>query len=270
MTLQSLFASLAPSIVRITTKSGATGTGFMIGAYLVTNNHNLKAARHNASIMHRLETYDAQNQSLQQWSCSGQELLDQFEVGSPENDHDYAVIKLERTPFTPGPLPLASVDVRVGDDVFFPGFHFEHPRLVLHTGHISSIYPSGVATVLQLDASVNHGVSGAPLVHLASGSIVGIVSRKGTGLTEKIEELQKFIDFNIRSFPGILETRTQNHMQGMPQHDPHNEPSNFTLMELAGLYTKMSDLLQELRRSANVGIGYALCIKALKDEPLWD
>lgn len=51
--------------------------------------------------------------------------------------------------------------------------------------------------VIQLDASVNNGNSGGPLVDLNTKKVVGIVTRKDTGLYKQFDDLIASFDTNI-------------------------------------------------------------------------
>ena len=51
--------------------------------------------------------------------------------------------------------------------------------------------------MVQVDGSVNAGNSGASLIDIETGSVLGIVTRKGTGLTRLFHELRETLKANI-------------------------------------------------------------------------
>jgi S1-C subfamily serine protease len=78
------------------------------------------------------------------------------------------------------------------------GFPLEHDNLTCHQGVISSFYESGPAKIIQVDASVNAGNSGGPLIDPETGAAIGIVTRKATGLSKLFNELRNSIKQNIQ------------------------------------------------------------------------
>ncbi|MFC1659156.1 serine protease [Pseudomonadota bacterium] len=131
------------------------------------------------------------------------------------------------------------------------GYPLDTHKLTIHQGIISSIYESGIAKVLQIDAPINKGHSGGPLFN-EKGKVIGIITRKLNGLTKTFEKLRESTKSNIElfnekpngiSFPGldIIDALKINQKQI--------------------LY-----LIDEIERSANVGIGHAFSIDRVKEE----
>lgn len=121
-------------------------------------------------------------------------------TGSDENQYDFAILNIPQ---------LADQDLYqfepadpstkcVGDPIVILGFPLEHRNLACHVGTIASFYKQNIVDVIQLDASVNASNSGGPLVDPATGAVVGIVTRKGTGLTQTFDQFEKVLDREIR------------------------------------------------------------------------
>lgn len=96
---------------------------------------------------------------------------------SPENQFDYAVLRLEeqlpngRTVL----IPNAQNNVPRGTNVIFAGFPHGIPDLLVHEAIVS-----GPASPLgfYIDGSVNGGNSGGPIVTKDSGEVIGIVTQR--------------------------------------------------------------------------------------------
>lgn len=68
---------------------------------------------------------------------------------------------------------------------------------------ISSFYAQNGVDVIQLDAGVNPSNSDEPLLDLASGRVISIVTRKGTGLTRAFDELEKLLSQKCLAYPWL-------------------------------------------------------------------
>jgi hypothetical protein len=108
---------------------------------------------------------------------------------------------------------------------------------------ISSIYQTGPTNILQIDGSVNHSNSGGPLLDVESGEVLGIITRKATGLTQMFQQLLQSFDENIKALQGAKGKI------GLSGVDP--------IAALVAGQHQMQRVAWEIERSANVGIGYA-------------
>lgn len=98
------------------------------------------------------------------------------EVLDMDDEYDVAVlhIDVEGSPY----LKTSSSDMRAGDDIIVIGFPLgdllgEEPSV--SRGSISAVRFSGIA--YQLDASINHGNSGGPVINM-NGEVIGVLSFK--------------------------------------------------------------------------------------------
>lgn len=160
-----------------------SGSGFKAGGFLVTNNHVLQVPDARRIILRNVRR-DGNTPGVD-LSFGHLEFRNMLVDGDPEASWDYALLRVSAPEFAAIPdLALAPDDsVDVGRKVVLFGYQFEQPNLSMHVGYISSQYQKAGVHYLQLDSSVNHGNSGGPLIEAASGQVVGIVTRKATGLT---------------------------------------------------------------------------------------
>lgn len=173
---------------------------------------------------------------------------------SHENSYDYAIIDPPKNANLGPSLKFSDTKPSIGDKVCSLGYPFEHPHVTIHQGIISSIHDRGCAEMLKLDMSVNPSNSGGPLIDLSNGLVVGVVARKATGLSKIFDELLASYDHNINVFEQIS---AQGGISIMGQ-DP--------IRLMAMTQAQMKQVSLEVKRSANVGIGYAVWVEPLRDE----
>lgn len=131
------------------------GTAFLSNGFLVTNHHVFVG--HNGATLVGLRRDDMPAGQLRRMQPP--DFANRLVVGSQEQSYDYAVLRIPELvkpadhQFLLEPLG----NRRIGDAIALLGFPLEHDNLTCHSGTISSFYQSGVAQVIQLDASVNAG-----------------------------------------------------------------------------------------------------------------
>ena len=232
-----------------------SGTGFMVNGYLVTNYHVAYLAPENSVVI--LRTYDSDSRILLDGiQLTYQDFLSYSITASDERNYDYIVFdipllrKKKLYNFSLGNHQLK----RMGDSILFLGYPLDHFNIVCHTGIISSFYKNRNVDILQIDASVNVSNSGGPLIDPETSEVIGIITRKSTGLTQTFNELRSIIKENIKML-------TQQNSQGMitiSGFDP--------VQGMIANQHQILNLIYEIERSANVGIGYAFSIEQLKNE----
>jgi hypothetical protein len=126
-------------------------------------------------------------------------------------------------------------------------------NLTCHQGIISSFYRSGLAEVIQIDASVNAGNSGGPLIDPQTGGAFGIVTRKATGLSKLFNQLRNSINANVAMGQGVTSVMSI---------DGIDLVQAIVMSQIQMLLT-----LDEIERQANVGIGYAFSAEHILSEP---
>ncbi|TMI44522.1 trypsin-like serine protease, partial [Candidatus Bathyarchaeota archaeon] len=132
-------------------------------------------------------------------------------------------------------------DVEQGDEVCFMGYPRAYAEAFFGAGHVSALrsVPSHFNQMIkidaiEIDASINKGNSGGPLVDSDTGKVVGIVTLRHGDITPALRELRDYFS----SWPkkgGLLET---------------------TALELINL----------AERNTNIGLGTAISIRYAKDE----
>ena len=241
-----------------------SGTGFLANDYLITNYHVLEIALKGEKVLitffdtKKSESITSSKKDLEisaPYIVITQEDLKKLIVrGSEENSYDYAILKIpEQIRYAPlFQFNLIKKKNKMGMDVSFLGYPLDAFNISCHSGKISSLYKSGIIEqVIQIDASVNSGNSGGPLFLPETGEVIGIITRKATGVTMAFDNLRKSIKQNIKEL---------------------NQPK---MMDLGGIdpvevlkigQHQMLRLTDEIERSANVGIGYAFPIDPIIKE----
>lgn len=252
MTGPELFDAFAPSVANIVVMRGtsrvSSGTAFVIGQKLVTCAHVVTLP---PGLGVRIEFEKAASGQTASWEYT--DISGAFRGYSDEHSFDYAILEPPSGASLPPSLCWADEQPRPGEPVCCLGYPFEDPHLTLHQGYVSAVFPSGPATMLKLDISVNPSNSGGPLLRLSDGSVAGVVARKATGLTKAFDELMASYDANIQALQ-----QAQSIISVGPV-DP--------IAALIAGQNQMKVVSNEIRRSANVGIGYAVWAEPLKEEP---
>jgi len=166
---------------------------------------------------------------------------------SSENEYDCAILKIDEPELKDRyqfPIKHMKGEI-VGEQVLFFGFPFGSQHLTSHVGYISADFWSNNIHVFQIDGSINPGNSGGPLVHIASGAAAGIVTRTQTGLEKDFDDLIQAIKNNIT----VLKQSREGVRMTVGGIDPI-ETMQITMSILGKLSVN-------LKRSSNVGIGYA-------------
>jgi serine protease Do len=131
------------------------------------------------------------------------------------------------------------------------GYPFRQEHISCHSGIISAIYDSNITKTIQLDASVNHGNSGGPLFDPKMGDVIGVITRKATGLTDAFSHIRNYLN----SANEVLSSRQGGVL--LSGVDP--------LKNLKDNNMNMIAILAEIERQSNVGIGYAFSIDHILD-----
>lgn len=232
----------------------SAGTGFILNQRLVTNNHvAICPSADTVKIRTLLNDRKNTNDGLVIPYSRFQTCL---VSGSPENQFDYAILEIPELQS----MGLHSFHVEkmtlpeIGREYAILGYPLDHYNLTIHRGIISSFYEKCGVQIVQLDASVNNGNSGGPLIEPNGGGVIGIITRKNTGLTDTFRELQETLDRNA--------TFIQQATSGMTFSLGGFEPTK------AAIATQMQlkRLCAEIERSANTGIGYAFSIGHLAQQ----
>ena len=229
-----------------------SGSGFLVDGGLATNSHVIRAADVDA-IMVRMSDADP-NDPESFIRLLPEDCYEAIVYESPTESHDYALLQLDEPEFADRHRfefdPDMTVDV--GERVAFLGFPFGMAQLTAHIGYISSIHERNGTKVFQVDGSINGGNSGGPLIN-REGNVIGLVTRAVTGLIEQqFERLIRALQDNQTALQGGG-ARIQ--IVGI---DP--------IEALRVSQAAMEQIARELRRSANVGIGYAYSAEYLRDD----
>lgn len=233
----------------------------MVEGLLVTNYHVAYSPPHDSVVVIRTINNSPEVELFKEgFSITNHDFLKRTKTASDERAYDFIVLDIpelsEQKLYNFQLSEYSDLEKRIGDDIFFLGYPFEHLNLVCHSGIISSFYRSKNIDVIQVDASVNSSNSGSPLIDPKTGKVIGIITRKATGLTQGFEKLRYILKQNIeilfKSQGGIF-------IQNIDPTEAFIENQR-----------QMLGMTYELERSANVGIGYAFSVKELINDCFFD
>lgn len=224
------------------------GTGFLVEGGLITNSHVIRPKG----------DIDAFKLRFPEGGNEIRLLPDDFYAmvasEDPENSKDYAYIQIDEPELTDRHrFELGSInEVDLGHDLLFLGYPFGMPQLTVHRGFVSSIYQKNGINIIQIDGSVNGGNSGGPLIDLISKNVVGVVTRARKGFVE--QEFDNLIQILAKNQEILSNSKAVMRVGGVDPIDG-----------LRASMAAMQQIAQNLKRSANVGIGYAFAIDPVKE-----
>jgi V8-like Glu-specific endopeptidase len=246
--MNKVWEKIFKSVVKITHLKGghviSSGTGFIYNKHLITNNHVFYSNQTDEIKLHTVKEngFEIEYQLIMPYSA----FRDRLKEGMGEESWDFAIIDLESTNFEKLPsleIIEANKKIEIGEEIALFGFPLLQENLSMNAGHISSKKIQASVKYIQVDASVNRGNSGGPLIEVNSGKVIGIVTRKGTGLTEMFDQLKNHTQQNLN-------------MANQMQDGVFMMGISFKQV-LVATQTQSLQLINEIERSANVGIGYA-------------
>jgi hypothetical protein len=232
----------------------SSGSGFIYKGKLVSNNHVFNPNEHpfDSQVVVGIRFGDTSQYSNDDFRVKYGDL--KLMTGSDESSYDYAVYEFptevkERYNFDIGHSGMVE-----GKQVMLLGYPFGSKYMTSHIGYISALFEKGSVKYIQLDASVNSGNSGGPLIDTDNGNILGIITRKQTGLSDKFDDLITSFDENIKALEAIRGTVR---FSGVDPID---------VLQVS--QRQMQTVTEDMKRSANTGIGYAFDCEKLANELL--
>jgi hypothetical protein len=233
-----------------------SGSAFLTRGLLITNSHVIRGGHFDAM---EVTFGDHDINPVNPIRLPQDAVFRSLRHESLEDEYDHAVLDICGEPEFCGrhqfELGGANTQVRIGEQVVFFGFPFGSRHVTAHVGYISSDFRDGGIRKLQIDGSINYGNSGGPLLHMQSGKVVGIVTRTQLGLEADYDELVAPIANNEK----IL--AQQPHIMSLGGIDPV-DATRVTMTILRKVATNM-------KRSGNVGIGYAFSTEHLRAGIEW-
>lgn len=235
----------------------ASGTGFMVNDLLVTNDHVCVGPKDSDVLIRFHNSHNSSHPLLEGYKLTYSAFRNRIKAASGTNSYDFAVLDIpELKQYNLYNFSFGEpAKKRIGEKVFFLGYPFEHFNLVCHAGIISSFYKKNVVDVIQIDASVNGGNSGGPLIDPENSKVIGIITRKATGFTHVFERLRSTLESNIKLLNVVEKTTFISSVN--------------LFQQLLANQSHLLNLTNEIERSANVGIGYAFSIEQLQQERIF-
>lgn len=185
--LKSAVEAVQPAVVLIQTTipdiGYATGSGFVVDArgYIVTNYHVIEDGSNITVFFNNGNSFDAT-------------------VVKTDPNRDVAVIKVNSSESNFPIVSLgSSMEAQIGEEILAVGYPYIAEWPVFTSGIISGKARLFGYNWLQLDAAVNHGNSGGPLINL-NGEVIGIntlgwvdYNIEGFSMAIPIDEVKSFI-----------------------------------------------------------------------------
>lgn len=255
MTNEELWAQSHPSICSLSFLANgerlSSGSGFLVDGFLITNNHVFQVPPASEVVLQFVESDGHAPSATVRISMA--DFQAELRDGEPETSWDFAIFNNAWPEFASIPsIDLADPDwtPTIGESVCMLGYHFDQQNLAFHSGVLSSTYTRAGVGYLQVDGSVNSGNSGGPLLSAESGEVIGIVTRRATGLTAQFDQLIASFAENIEVLKAVQGGMSLGGVDPMEM--------------LAISQRQMAIVSQEMKRSANVGIGYAYTLDKIR------
>ena len=228
----------------------ASGSGFIIDGYLITNNHVYDCPPSDRVVIEFVKQ-DGSTVKLSQ-EIKKADFEAALKEGSPKENWDFAILEMDEFKKIPS-LKFCDLkkELPIGMPIGLLGYAFGNNNLSIHAGMISSQFSKNSVKYIQIDASVNQGNSGGPLIDPETGEVIGIVTRAAKGLTKMFDKLIESFDKNVEALGAV---KVSMKVGGI---DP--------LQVLAVSQRQMKVISKEIKRSANVGIGYAFALDKVRE-----
>jgi len=227
------------------------GSAFLVEGGLVTNSHVLDVNNSNDIAIRFADTNPK--------DIANYIVINNFKKiiarESPKSAKDYAYLKFHDSRFKNRHVFQFSdsSNISVGEQVVFLGFPFGDPYMTSHIGYISAVYDSNNVEIIQIDGSVNGGNSGGPLLDLKTGKVVGIITKSKVG-------------FIAREFDKLIKTLQQNQVALEQVKGTISSKGVDPFQAIQASQSAMEQIAKNLKKSANVGIGYAYSSNYVRDD----
>ena len=107
--------------------------------------------------------------------------------------HDLVLLESPALDNMPSMQLYSTQDVKIGEDVLILGFPLYDATLTATKGMLSATSKkkllekdSTITNMFKIDASINKGNSGGPIIHIASGKVIGVACLKEGALSKKL------------------------------------------------------------------------------------
>jgi S1-C subfamily serine protease len=111
------------------------------------------------------------------------------ELVTSSKEHDFAILKIDEKNLSF--LKFGKFDeIREGDDLIFIGHAFARPYASTTKGIASWMGQADFGNAVQLNAVVNSGNSGGPLINPTTGHVIGIIKAKHGKLTPYLQQIR--------------------------------------------------------------------------------
>ncbi len=230
-------------------KSGiksVTATGFKVGPYIISDDYSYKT--HEFSEVEIFFTGVDGQTPTSRIVLPFQAFRDSILNASFEEPTGFSVIRGDYKEFASVPsLSLCnSAKYEIGQQTVMLGFQFEHQNLSIKSGLISAIFHESGRKYIEVDSTLRYGFSGAPLINIESGKVIGILGHRLELLNKAYVNLMKIINDNLKM---LKEGEGKINIQDI---DP--------IQVLIASQNQIKHMAKEFYKSADFRTGYALTI----------
>jgi len=140
----------------------------------------------------------------------------------------------------------------IGSTLAIMGYHAKNDNITIRQGMLSSYCEkSDGREYIQFDSSVVQGSGGAPVLDVESGTVIGVVGCRLASLSQNYKQLKQILSSNI----AILKKSQGKFM--VHEVDP--------IQVLIANQNQIKFLADEMFKTANISVGYALKINYVQD-----
>ncbi len=189
-----------PAVVEVLVSGARSGTGFCVSpdGYIITATHVVGAP----AITERGIVVNYQQGLSVRFEDGRTFPVQPVENPSPEAAfHDISLLKadVKTSHFLRFGLPGS---IREGDEVYTMGFPFDVPAAVTYRGSVSARFPipAGILNGNTIQNSTIHvqmpiakGFSGAPLLSMSDDTVIGVITNKLGGISQKLSDVRQSI-----------------------------------------------------------------------------
>ena len=225
------------------------GTGFKLGKNIITNYHVLDYRplkdKYSYTKISFKKSDGVADAITKQYNSS--ELTKVILTSDVSDGWDYSILYDSDFDTIPGLIAEENQEkIEIGQRAFFLGFPLQSKSLRIGNSYISGFDKINKVDYIHIDASINSGNSGGPLINFDNDKVLGYITRKHTGFSQKFKELQDGLKYNILILKNLENSNTTISFNGI----------NY-LSSLEIIQNQIKELSAEVDRSSNVGIGIA-------------
>lgn len=173
-------------------------TGFKYAGFLITDKMVFKTRLNPTDVQIRF--YEADGQTIRthiEWSM--EEFEDRLLGELRDTSAGFAAIKFDDPAYAE--IPSLHMDENrtnpIGTSIVVVGYQVEHKNICMKTGIVSSFCQNKKLNLIQFEAGIQNGMSGAPLINAENGHVIGISGFKLAQMHDTYNKLNQLMNDNL-------------------------------------------------------------------------